>query len=120
MEELKKFIVPDIYTKKQLRLKGWSKWRIMKYVQNRSIKWKKSTMIVRKLFTKYKELYISKEYIPFQDVMRVWIEKWDGEQYELIAEAFHQDPLFALAECTKDLEKSEDFLSELLKELSID
>jgi len=115
MEKIREFIDPDVYNKKQMRDKGWSDIMIDKYCEYRSIKWKKLTKIFIKMFTPF-IYYVDKKYDCDEGIMVVYGYDKFGR---IVCESKHEDPIFALAECAKQLQNEDQFIHLLLQDLTM-
>lgn len=85
------------------------------FIQQRINKWKKSTEIVCSMFS-HLVSSVHKDFDEESSLMIVTVYDHNNKQ---ICWAKHNDPLFALAECTKMLNNEDLFISNLMDSLSI-
>jgi len=116
MDKLNALITPDVYSVVQMRNLGYDNQTIERYCQQRVYKWNIATQIFRELFKPLDVLIIHKNYDPDKQTMVVTVY---NSSYDVMIEKEHNDPLFALAECAKTLNREDDFLSELMTKLNI-
>lgn len=120
MEKLNQLISANVYSVQQLKELGWPTANINDYCKFRNRKWSVGTMVFRQMFSNLGLLFIHKEYDEEQKNMKVIVyEQPHNNVINIIAQSNHVDPLFALAECAKILEKEDDFISVLLQGLKL-
>lgn len=116
MDKIQTLITPDVHSAIQLKAFGWSNNDITRYCQTRARKWGIGTRIFRNMFSNLGMLFVHKEYDKNLKNMVVTVYKQNGE---IVVQSAHNDPLFALAECAKNLNREDDFLSALMSNLKV-
>lgn len=114
MNKLQQLIEPDVHSVRQLQEQGIDEWDIQRYCHQRHRKWNIGTRIFRNMFQELGLLFVHKEFEAGTMVVTVY-----NSSRKIITQQRHDDPLFALAECAKSLNKEEDFLSALMSGLSV-
>lgn len=119
MEKLEKLIRPQVYGWNDLRHMGWKAQDIEKYCHERRLLWEKGVVVFKKLFSSFGQLFIYKEYDYQKHTMKVSVCQLVDYNTKILCENYHVDPLFALAECAKNMDNEDDFLSNLLGNMKV-
>lgn len=119
MDKLRKLIEPQVYGSYDLYQKRWKPENIQLYCDHRRKLWEKGVVIFKELFSHMGILYINKEYNQDTDIMEVTVKQLAYCYTKTLAQHYHKDPLFALAECAKTLNNEDEFLAKLLAEIQV-
>jgi hypothetical protein len=120
MDRLEQLINPNALSIVELKEMGCTPQQVEWYTRKRSYIWNTACRIFNETFAHLGRFYVLKEFDSDNRCMRVRVYRHEDRlTKDVAAQGYHRDPVFALVQCAKSLNNTDDFLSNLLQGLSI-